>query len=109
MSFAVSGRESLLMNMSNVLSAVTVHRTPSGFTVLVPSLDLEAVERGIIAFALETTGGNRTHAANLLHLTRSALLYRVRKHRIPILRNGMACNGEDISHASSMAAPRLDT
>jgi transcriptional regulator with GAF, ATPase, and Fis domain len=31
-------------------------------------------------FALVQTAGNRTHAARLLGLTRSALLYRMRKH-----------------------------
>lgn len=46
------------------------------------SVDLEAVERALIVFALQTTGGNRTRAANLLRLTRSALIYRIRKHRI---------------------------
>jgi two-component system, NtrC family, response regulator AtoC len=43
-------------------------------------VDLEAVERALIVFALDTTGGNRTRAARLLRLTRSALLYRLQKY-----------------------------
>lgn len=49
-------------------------------TVPVSGVDLEAVERALIVFALETTGGNRTRAARLLRLTRSALLYRLQKY-----------------------------
>ncbi len=48
--------------------------------VPVSGVDLEAVERALIVFALETTGGNRTRAAKLLCLTRSALLYRLQKY-----------------------------
>lgn len=63
---------------------VTVRRSEDagGATVNVPAsgVDLEAVERALIVFALETTGGNRTRAARLLHLTRSALLYRLQKY-----------------------------
>ena len=42
--------------------------------------DVEAVERALITFALETTGGNRTRAARFLGLSRSALIYRMHKH-----------------------------
>jgi transcriptional regulator with GAF, ATPase, and Fis domain len=51
-------------------------------TVTVPAsgVDLDALERALIVFALEAAGGNRTHAARLLALTRSALLYRMHKH-----------------------------
>ena len=42
--------------------------------------DVEAVERALIAFALETTEGNRTRAARFLGLSRSALIYRMHKH-----------------------------
>lgn len=45
-------------------------------------VDLEAVERALIAFALEQSGGNRTRAARFLRLTRSALLYRMHKYRL---------------------------
>jgi DNA-binding NtrC family response regulator len=53
-------------------------------TVVVPPLgvDLEAVERALIVFALESTAGNRTRAAKLLRLTRSALIYRMHKYEL---------------------------
>ena len=43
-------------------------------------VDVEAVERALIVFALERAGGNRTRAARFLHLSRSALIYRMHKH-----------------------------
>lgn len=69
---------------------VTVRRSDDdGVTVVsvpAPGVDLEAVEHALILFALQTTGGNRTHAARLLRLTRSALLYRMHKYGL----NGQA-------------------
>lgn len=47
-------------------------------------VDLEAVERALIVFALDATGGNRTRAARLLRLTRSALLYRLQKYGLTV-------------------------
>ena len=51
-------------------------------TVAIPArgIDLCAVERALIQFALAVHGGNRTRAAQFLHLSRSALLYRMRKY-----------------------------
>ena len=43
-------------------------------------ISLHALERALIVFALTRTSGNRTRAARLLGLTRSALLYRLHKH-----------------------------
>lgn len=43
-------------------------------------VDLEAVERELIQQALERTGGNQTHAAKLLAISRDALRYRMQKH-----------------------------
>ncbi|MBI2835120.1 MAG: hypothetical protein HYX76_11915 [Acidobacteria bacterium] len=43
-------------------------------------IDLEAVERALIVFALASSGGNRTRAARFLGLSRSALIYRMHKH-----------------------------
>lgn len=63
--------------------AVLPLEAADGTTVLrVPnaSVSIEALERALIVFALVQTAGNRTHAARLLGLTRSALLYRIRKH-----------------------------
>jgi DNA-binding NtrC family response regulator len=47
-------------------------------------VDLEAVERALIVFALDAAGGNRTRAARLLRLTRSALLYRLQKYGLTV-------------------------
>ncbi|HXW03631.1 MAG TPA: helix-turn-helix domain-containing protein [Vicinamibacterales bacterium] len=63
--------------------AVLPLETADGTTVLqVPDTGvcIEALERALIVFALAHTAGNRTRAARLLGLTRSALLYRMRKH-----------------------------
>ncbi|MGI9107174.1 MAG: sigma-54-dependent transcriptional regulator [Pyrinomonadaceae bacterium] len=43
-------------------------------------LSIEHVERDIIQQALEMHGGNRTHTARYLDITRSALLYRMQKY-----------------------------
>ena len=55
-----------------------------------PGLSLEVFERAIIRFALERHGGNQTHAARFLRLSRSALLYRMRKYGLagPWCHNG---------------------
>ena len=71
--------------------------TGGGTSVLVPptGVDLAAVERGLIRFALDTHGGNRTHAARFLGLSRSALLYRVHKyHLVPPQRDGQISDNE---------------
>lgn len=69
--------------------------SPEATTMLqVPEagVDFDALERALIVFALARTAGNRTHAARLLGLTRSALLYRMHKHGLDDLaasdRNG---------------------
>ncbi|MEW6661416.1 MAG: sigma-54-dependent transcriptional regulator [Bacillota bacterium] len=46
-------------------------------------ISLDEVERGLILEALRRTNGNRTVAAKLLGITRSALLYRLEKHGLP--------------------------
>ncbi len=43
-------------------------------------LSIEEVEREIIRQALEMHGGNQTHAARYLDITRSALIYRMQKY-----------------------------
>jgi len=55
-------------------------------TLIVPNsgIDLVAVERALIRFALESHGGNRTHAAEFLGLSRSALLYRMQKYGLAV-------------------------
>jgi len=66
-------RVSVIVRSSTEAGLATLTVPPSG-------VDLEAVERALLAFALESTAGNRTQAAKLLGLTRSALLYRLQKH-----------------------------
>ena len=58
---------------ADALASVTV--PPAG-------VDLVAVERALIQFALNTHGGNRTHAAQFLGVSRSALLYRMQKYNL---------------------------
>jgi len=68
---------------------VSVQRSPADAVIVsVPpsGVDLVALERALIAFAIETSHGNRTHAANWLHMTRSALLYRLHKHGLDMRR-----------------------
>ena len=68
--------------------SVTVRRSDdSGVAIVsVPAsgVDLEAVERALIVFALDATSGNRTRAARLLRVTRSALLYRLQKYGLTV-------------------------
>ena len=71
-------------------TTVAIHRAEdanvSAVTLIVPDagLDLVAVERALIRFALESHGGNRTHAAEFLGLSRSALLYRMQKYGLAV-------------------------
>jgi two-component system response regulator AtoC len=44
----------------------------------------EALERTLIAKALERTGGNRTRAAQLLELSHRALLYKIRDYGLDV-------------------------
>ncbi len=46
-------------------------------------LRLEELERQMIEQALHKAGGNRSHAARLLGLSRDTLLYRIKKYAIP--------------------------
>jgi len=45
-------------------------------------ISLEDLEKELIIKALEKSKGNQTRAAQLLGITRSALLYRIQKHRL---------------------------
>lgn len=58
--------------------------TDSAASVIVPSrgVDLVALECALIQFALNACNGNRTHAAQFLRLSRSALLYRMQKYHL---------------------------
>lgn len=45
-------------------------------------IDLEEVEKEIIRQALEKNGGNQTHAAKYLNITRNTLIYRMQKFNL---------------------------
>ena len=45
---------------------------------------LEDVERRLIQEALDLAGGNVSRAAQLLHMSRDTLRYRIKKHRLDI-------------------------
>lgn len=68
-------------------TTIVIQRTDAAggrASVSVPptGVNLVAVERALIQFALDTHGGNRTHAAQFLGLSRSALLYRMQKYNL---------------------------
>jgi len=73
--------------------AVTVRQRADGVgvSVTIPAagVDLDAVERALIVFALDATNGNRTRAARLLRLTRSALLYRLQKYGLIVTQGSL--------------------
>ncbi len=45
-------------------------------------VDLQALERELIAQAIRTSGGNRRRAARLRGISRDTLLYRIQKYAI---------------------------
>lgn len=53
---------------------------PAVVSVPTAGVDLQALERALIRFALDASRGNRSRAARFLGLTRSALCYRIRKY-----------------------------
>ncbi len=56
---------------------------PAGdFVLPAGGVDLEDVERDLIAQALRRTGGNQTKAAELLGISRATLLYRMEKFKL---------------------------
>lgn len=62
----------------------TPRKFPAGAVINFPDsgISLEEVEKELILKALEKSGGNQTKAAQLLGITRSALLYRAQKYNI---------------------------
>ncbi len=63
---------------------VVANTTARTAHVAVPpvGVSLAVLERAVIRFALERHGGNQTRAARFLHLSRSALLYRMQKYHL---------------------------
>jgi DNA-binding NtrC family response regulator len=58
----------------------TACETSPAVTVPASGVDLEALERAVIAFALERHAGNQVQSARFLGLSRSALIYRMQKY-----------------------------
>jgi len=56
------------------------HHERSPFQLPPEGVNLDELERHLIGQALERHGGNRTHAARALGLSRQTLLYRMQKH-----------------------------
>jgi len=69
---------------SHLPAEIRFGRGPRGdrvpFVLPENGIDLEAVERSLIAQALERTGGNQSAAAKMLGLSRYTLRYRMEKH-----------------------------
>ena len=88
------------LTLSHEHTTIAIRRaeggTDPGVTVIVQDsgIDLGAVERALIQFALESHGGNRTHAAEFLGLSRSALLYRMHKYGLAAPLVSPASTGE---------------
>ncbi len=56
--------------------------TPGGLDIPDSGISLEQTERELIARALSKTGGNQTHAARLLSITRDTLRYKMKKYQL---------------------------
>ena len=84
-------------------SAGTVPQAPLVVTAPDAGVDLEALERALILFALQAAGGNRTRAARFLRLSRSALIYRMHKHGLSV----PAQPGHRFADEDSHVAPRV--
>ncbi|HUX00301.1 MAG TPA: sigma-54 dependent transcriptional regulator [Phycisphaerae bacterium] len=86
MLLASSGRVTLA-NLPDELREPAPAREPEGDSQPVVRLgpdgvDLEEVERQLVEQALERTGGNKTRAAALLHMSRDQLRYRIQKYHL---------------------------
>ena len=54
----------------------------AGFRLPASGIDLNLLEKEVIAQALALAAGNRSRAARLLGISRDTLLYRIQKHGI---------------------------
>ncbi len=66
---------------------ITLNRTElppisAGVEISESGLSLEETEREMISRALSKTGGNQTHAARLLSVTRDTLRYKMKKYEL---------------------------
>jgi DNA-binding NtrC family response regulator len=85
----------------SVVSEGTACETSPALTVPASGIDLEALERAVIAFALERKGGNQVQSARFLGLSRSALIYRMQKYGLTAGKRGRApAESVPASHAA---------
>ncbi len=57
-------------------------REPEEQSVLRPGMTIKEAERALVAITLRATGGNRTHAAQLLGITRKTLQNKIKEYRL---------------------------
>lgn len=80
----VSQEEPRLLDAPTVQVSVSPTLPCASLIVPIDGLSFQALERALIGFALQRYEGNQTRAARFLHLSRSALLYRMRKYRLHV-------------------------
>jgi transcriptional regulator of acetoin/glycerol metabolism len=71
-----------LNNLPQELRRVETPAHVPGFTIPECGLSLDVLERDLIRQALQRTGGNQSHAARLLGLTRDTFIYRMKKYAL---------------------------
>jgi two-component system NtrC family response regulator len=78
------------LDLRSLPPAVEVETRRSGMRVKVPAdgVALEALERELIREALSRCNGNVSAAARFLRLSRSAMIYRMSKHKLPAKAGG---------------------
>lgn len=77
-----SGRDIEPENLPAEIRTTGCHPATGGVQLPSAGLRLDELEVELIRQALHKTGGNRTHAARLLGLTRDTLLYRLKKYAL---------------------------
>ncbi|MBI3895097.1 MAG: sigma 54-interacting transcriptional regulator [Acidobacteria bacterium] len=69
-------------NLPITLNRVEPPPVPGGLEIPENGISLEQTERELIMRALSKTGGNQTHAARLLSVTRDTLRYKMKKYQL---------------------------
>jgi len=78
----LSGKTIAVENLPHEIKAETKTRANNSFALPDGGVILEQVEAQLIHQAMDKSHGNQSKAARLLGLTRSALLYRIKKHTL---------------------------
>lgn len=82
MTILLGGKTISVENLPQEMKAVLKTNVTNPFTLPEGGIILEQVEAELINQAMDQTHGNQSKAARLLGLTRSALLYRIKKYTI---------------------------